>query len=322
VSAHLPGTRLHRLLARWADPLVLRDVITPTIADLQYETRAVTRGPRRWLVVARGYGSLLHALTISGLDSGGVLRAAFALAPLILVGTLLVQRAAELRVDGRVLNSALLTPLFAAPFVLRAAGVAGWRRLFVGSVLVALMMRLLAEVVGTAPAPVGVAIVRLLASMVLAAPFSATAAVLARPGSARRSRAEQLIVAVAVGSGVATLAFGLVNWPDGVQFATGIAMAPFYVAIFGMLLALTLAPGLLLLGRRVRSRWRLATLGVLLSPLALLLSVYVDGGTARDCLDHALRAPGAFLLTSAPFVTAALAMGWTHAGGTPASRTD
>jgi hypothetical protein len=81
MTPSLPGARLHRLLMRWAPATVLRDVVEPSIADLQYEAeRAPTISERRQIIL-QGHFAVFRALLLS-IEPGTVVRATLALSAL------------------------------------------------------------------------------------------------------------------------------------------------------------------------------------------------------------------------------------------------
>ena len=134
----LPGVRLHRLLLRWAPTNVVREVVEPAVADLQYEAEHALTPFERRQVILRGHVAIGRALVLS-IEPGGALRATIALSALCAMGTLLVTTAFAAHVDARVRNSAILAPGLVAPVILRLLGTTSSRRLFLGSLLVAML---------------------------------------------------------------------------------------------------------------------------------------------------------------------------------------
>jgi hypothetical protein len=57
MSNRLPGDGLYRFLARVVPEEILRDIVVPTIADLQHEATAESR-PRYWKACIQGYVAL------------------------------------------------------------------------------------------------------------------------------------------------------------------------------------------------------------------------------------------------------------------------
>jgi hypothetical protein len=167
-----PGARLHRLLLRWAPTPVVRDVVEPAIADLQYEAEHAPTLSERRRIILHGHLAIVRALILS-IEPGGTIRAALALCALSAVGTLLVTTAVAAHVDRRVLNSAILAPAMLAPVILRMLGTTSWRRLFVGSLLVAMLTRVFAGVGLDGGSPVWMRVGRALALLVLFAPIAA-----------------------------------------------------------------------------------------------------------------------------------------------------
>jgi len=308
VTPSLPGVRLHRLLLRWAPAAVVRDVLEPAIADLQYEAEHAQTLYERRQVILRGHFAIVRALVLS-IEPGGAIRAALALFALSAVGTLLVTTALAAHVDGRVLNSAILAPGMLAPVILRILGVTSSRRLFVGSLLVAMLTPAFAGVVGLdGGLPVWQRVGHALALLVLFAPMAAAAAIVAGPS--RETPPKRAVTAVSLGSGIATAAFLVARWPHGQHLSIGLAMTPFYVALFAALFGLTLLPLLLVVRAFIARRALLAIAGLICSPAPLIAGAYIDHSTLTACLDALRRTPLSFAVSSLPFVTGAIAVGW------------
>jgi hypothetical protein len=316
VTPSLPGARLHTLLLRWAPAPVVRDVLEPAIADLQYEAEHASTVCERRQVILRGYFAIFRALALS-IEPGGTIRAALALSALCAAGTLLVSTALAAHVDGRVLNSALLVPGMLAPVILRMLGTTSSRRLFVGSLLVAMLTPAFAGGLGRdGERSVWMSVERALALLVVFAPMAAAAAIVAGPN--RETPPKRTVTAVSLGSGIATAAFLVARWLHGQQLSIGLAMTPFYVALFAALFGLTLLPLLLVARAFIARPALLAIAGLICSPVPLIAAAYVDHGTLTACLDALRRTPLAFAASSLPFVTGAIAVGWRlPTGGQP-----
>jgi hypothetical protein len=308
VTRPLPGMRLHRLLLRWVPATVVRDVLEPTIADLQYEAEHASTVYERRQVIVRGHVAIVRALVLS-IEPGGAIRAALALSALCAVGTLLVTTALAAHVDRRVLNSAILGPVMLAPVFLRILGTTSSRRLFLGSLLVAMLTPAFAGVLGLdGGRSVWMRVGHALALLVVFAPMAAAAAIVAGPS--RETLSKRAVTAVSLGSGIATVAFLVARWPHGQPLSIGLAMTPFYVALFALLFGLTLLP-LLLVARAFSARpAMLAVAGLICSPAPLIAGAYLDHNTLTACLDALRRTPLSFAASSLPFVTGAIAVGW------------
>jgi len=308
MTPSLPGVRLHRLLQRWAPIAVVRDVLEPAIADLQYETEHAPTVHERRRIILRGHMAICRALILS-IEPGGGIRAALALSALCAGGTLLVSTALAAHVDGRVLNSALLVPAMLSPIILRLLGASSSRHLFVGSLLVAILTPAFAGDLGLdGGRSVWMSVGRALALLVVFAPVAAAAAIVAGQNPETASR--RAVTAVSLGSGIATAAFLVARWPHGQQLSIGLAMTPFYVALFGALFGLTLLPLLLVLRAFIARPALLALAGLICSPAPLIAAAYMDHGTLTACLDALRRTPLSFAASSLPFVTGAIAVGW------------
>jgi hypothetical protein len=308
VTRPLPGARLHSLLRWWAPATVVRDVVEPAIADLQYEAEHAPTISERRQVILRGHAAILHALILS-IEPGGTVRAALALSALCAVGTLLVTTARVAHVDGRVLNSALFAPAMLAPVILRMLGTTSSRRLFVGSLLVAMLTPAFAGGLALdGERPVWMTVARALALLVLFAPIAAAAAIVAAPK--RETLPTRTVTAVSLGSGIATAALLVARWPHGLQLSIGLAMTPFYVALFAALFGLTLLPLLLVARAFIARPVLLAIAGLICSPAPLIAAAYIDHSTLTACLDALRRTPLSFAASSLPFVAGAIAVGW------------
>lgn len=304
----LPGTRLHTLLLRWAPAVVIRDVVEPAIADLQYEAEhASTAGERRQVIVG-GHFAIFRALMLS-IEPGGAFRAALALSALCVMGTLLLITARASHADGRVLNSALVAPALLAPVILRMLGTTSSRRLFAGSLLVATLTPAFADsaAVDSAHLP-WTRVEHALAVLIVFAPLAAAAAIVA--GTSRETLSKRALTAVSLGSGIATAAFLVARWPHGQPLSIGLAMTPFYVALFATLFGLTLLPVLLVVRVFIARPAPLAIAGLICSPVPLIAGAYIDHRTLAACLDALRHAPLSFAVSSLPFVMGAMAIGW------------
>jgi hypothetical protein len=296
------------LLLRWAPATVVRDVLEPAIADLQYEAEHAPTLWERRQVILRGHVAIGRALVLS-IEPGGALRATLALSALCAVGTLLVTTALAAHVDGRVLSSAILAPGMLAPAILRLLGTTSSRRLFVGSLLVAMLTPAFAGSLGLdGRQSVWMSVGRALALLIVFAPMAAAAAIVAAPN--RATLPKRVVTAVSLGSGIATVAYLLARWPHGQALSIGLAMTPFYVALFAALFGLTLLPLLLVARAFIARPALLAIAGLICSPAPLIAGAYIDHSTLTACLDALRRTPLSFAASSLPFVTGAIAVGW------------
>lgn len=302
-----PGSRLRRLVRPWLPAAVSLDVLDPAVADLQYEAQhARTTGERRH-VILRGYAAIAHALVLS-IELAASLRAAAALAALCATGALLATTARAAHLDGRVLNSALLAPVIAAPLLLRMLGTASSRRLFAGSLMVAMLTPALAGSGLNGDGALWLRAAHAFVVLVLLAPIAGVAAVVAGPD--HDTLTKRAVTAVSLGGVAATAAVLAARWPNGVSLSIALATTPFYATLFAVLFALTLLP-LLLLARPFigRPAW-LAVAGLVCSPLPLIAGAYIDHGTLTTCLESLRRAPLSFATSSLPFAVGAIAVGW------------
>jgi hypothetical protein len=300
------GTRLWRLVRPWL-PTVSVDVLDPAVADLQYEADHALSAADRRRVILRGYVAIVRGLVLS-IEPGEAIRTAAALFALSGMGTLLVTTARAARVDGRLLNSAILAPVMLAPVILRMLGTMASSRLFVGSVIVMLTMLLTGGVGLNAPGGVWIFLRHAVVALILFAPMGAAAALVA--GTDQEGLPKRVVMALSVGSGVATAALVLARWPQGEPLSIGLAMTPFYVVLFAVLFTLTLLPSLLVARLFVARPAVLAIVGLGCSPVTLIAGAYLDHGTIRACLDSLRNTPISFAAWSVPFMMGAIAVGW------------
>ena len=311
----LPGTRLCQLLRPWLPSGVSTRVLEPAVADLQYEIERANTTAERRLVMLRGYVGIAHALVLS--IPAAAARAAAALGVLCGTGALLVITARAMRVDVRLLNSAILAPGMLAPAVMRLLGISSPHRLFAASVLVAMSTTALAGGFGLdGDAGLWRYLAHALVALVLFAPIAGAAAVAV--GRGRETFPKRMVTAVSVGSGIATAVSFFARWPTGQPLVNGLAMTPFYMVLFGAVFALTLLP-LLLLARAFTARPALLVIaGVLCSPAPVLFAAYIDHGTFTACFEALRRTPLSFATWSLPFIMGATAVGWQlPPGGVP-----
>lgn len=303
-----PGTRLYGLLRRWLPATVSDDVLEPAVADLQYEAGHAQTADERRQVIVRGHLAIVRALMVS-IEPAGVIRATLALSALCGMGAMLVTTARAAHVDGRLLNSAILAPGLLTPVTLRILGTASPRRLFAGSLVVAVLAPTFAHGLGPdGAAALWVRMAHGAVVLILFAPIAAAAAIVAGPN--RETPVRRAVTAVSLGSGAATAAVLLARWLQGECLATSLAMTPFYVVLFAVLFGLTLLPLLLVARAFVPRPGPLAVAGLVCSPFPLIAGACMDHGTLMACLDSLRRTPLSFAAWSLPFVLGAIAVGW------------
>jgi hypothetical protein len=317
VTPSLPGARLHKLLLHLAPAVVVRDVVEPAIADLQYEAERAPTVRQRRHVIRRGHVAIVRALALS-IEPGGSIRAVLILSALCALGTVLVTTAVAAHVDRRVVNSAFLAPGMVTPVILRVLGTASWRRLFAGSLLVATLTPAFVSGFGLdGRTTMWLGVARALVLLVVFAPLAAVAAIVV--GATRETRPKRTMTAVLLGSAIATAAFLVARWPHGQQLSIGLAMTPFLLVLFAMVFGLTLLPLLLVARAFVARPALLAVAGLICSPAPLIAGAYIDHSTLTACVDALQRTPLSFAASSLPFVSGAIAIGW-HLTGTPCPR--
>ena len=139
-------------------------------------------------------------------------------------------------------------------------------------------------------------------------PMAAAAAIIVGPG--RQTFPKRALTAVSLGGSIATAALLVARWPYGHHLSIDLAMSPFYVTLFAALFGLTLLPFLLVARVFITRPALLAIAGLICSPAPLIAGSYLDHGTLTACLDTLRHTPGAFAISSLPFLTGALAVGW------------
>jgi len=314
MARKLPGSSLHRFLARWVHSDTLHDVVEPAIADLQHEAQDSAGRWRRSLILVRGYAALLRALFLAGVRPTGVIARAGALIALSIAGAALMTWARSATDDAKIFNSAFVLPMLVAPVVLRTLGAAtSFWKLFAGTVAVGLITRGFAGFLETdQAAPLVVRALQLSIRSLPVVVVSAAAATAAwRPALGREPFVRQLVLAIFGGGLAAALAFGpIVAWPHGATPAAIAATVPFYLCLFAVVLTVTLVPLMLVIRSWIRTRVQLATAGAVLSPAAICSSSYLDGGNVRQCLELLRTAPGAFTIHGLPWIVGAVVLGW------------
>jgi len=303
-----PGTRLGRLVRPWLPATVSVDVLDPAIADLQYEAEHARTTTERRQAILRGHVAIVRALVLS-VEPGRAIRPAVALFALCGMGTLLVTTARGAHVEGRLLSSALLTPVMVAPAVLRLLGTMSSRRLFAGSLLVAMLTTVLTGGFGVnAGGGFWTDLRHFVVALILFAPMAAAVAIVV--GRHQDGLSKRAVTAVFFGSGVATMAVLLARWPQGEPLSIRLAMTPFFVALFAVLFTLTLLPSLLVARIFVVRPGALAIVALACSPVTLIAGAYIDHGTVAACLYALRHTPLSVAAWSVPFLAGALAVGW------------
>jgi hypothetical protein len=309
-----PAARLHLLLRPWLTATVAADVLDPAVADLQFEAAHARTARARTAAILRGYLAIARALLLS-FHPAGATRVTLALGAVCAMGTLLVTDARTAGAEARVLNSAILAPGMLAPLVLRMLGTTSSRRLFVGSLTVAMLTAAVTGAVGMNDG--GGLMVRLahaLAVLLAFAPLAAAAAIVAAPD--RTTRPTRAVTAVSLGRGVATLSILLARVPQGAPLSIGLALTPFYLVLFALLFALTLLPALLVARVFIARPASLIVTALVCAPAPLVAGAHIDHITLAMLFDALRETPFSFAAWSLPFVLGAVAVG----GSLPARR--
>jgi hypothetical protein len=317
-----PGYWIHAVLRRCASRARFDELIEPTLADFQHELSEAATLWQRSMARARGYSSLVRVLVFSGLQPDGLITRSVVLLLVVWFSVRFARWAQVTDSDPKLVNSALLLSMFAAPWLMRVTGFSqSYWRLFVAAFLAGLLTRFGAGPSTPDTLSLAVQIVRLgLAGIPIALASIVTATAFWKPSSGRRSMPQQLVVAAFAGGCAAALAFGpVVLWPHGTDATKATAMIPFYVSLFALLFSVTLGAPMLLLRRWIRGRPGLAIAASVLSPAVICSSSYLDGGTFSECVAMFRAQPAHFLFTGSPFVLGAVVLGWTLASLTAAN---
>lgn len=313
----LPGDRLYRVLVKWSSDRAIREVIEPTIADLQHEVReAGHRALPRWTARCRGYGALIRALLIHGVDSGTPIRSAVSILVIGIAGGALYAWTRGTVKDPRIIQSALLYPMCAAPIALRLGGSGmSYRRTFAGLVSVGLLMWTMSG--GFVHTSVGSPWVnRALAisiNVCVVATLSALgAAAVWTPPSGMVPLVRRIVLGVFASAVATTGTYFVSVWLSGGRPEHAwIATLPFYASMFAVPIALTSLPLLLLAHRWIRTHAGLALMGGLLSPVAMVVVLYLDTGSAAAVIKCLQDAPAASALMTVPFVFGNGVLAWS-----------
>jgi hypothetical protein len=317
MSIPLPGERLHRWLSSHVDSVTMRELIDPTVADLQHEVALAGASlSRRLLAIGRGYASLGRLLLGYGLRWNGVLRRWAVVLGLSVFGGFLMNASRQQHLDGRIVSSAFLLPMFLTPVVLRLSGAAdSSRRLMTAAVAAGMLMWIFTEHSISSPG-VGLArtTVRLSALLVMVSAFASIGvAMVHEPRTLKAAVLRRGVLAMAGGALTTTITFIIaVVLPRGefpVQFVA--AMAPFYVALFAALLLPAGAIVAAAAWRGVRQPAALAAIGALSFPLGVLASTLVDGSPS-EIWAHLLTEPTMVFWRALPFVLGGLVLGWAQ----------
>jgi hypothetical protein len=299
-----PGDRLHRLLGQWLDERTVRDIVEPSLADLQHELQEADGG-RQWIVRWQGYSALCRALVVQGFETSAPVGSVLTLLVAGIGGGWLYAWARGHVQDPRVFNSAFLLPTAAASVTLRLIGGArSYRRVFAGLLGVGLLMWISSGGF-VRVAPLASRLSHVIASAVnlgLIGTLSALgAAAVWTPIQGRVPFVRRVVLGVLSSAVTTTAVYFLGVWLTGAPEQKWAITSPFYVAMFAMPITATSLPVLFVGNRWLRTPVALAVLGALASPLAMLLILGVEVGGAREVMKCIRDAPGMCALLTLPF---------------------
>jgi hypothetical protein len=101
---------------------------------------------------------------------------------------------------------------------------------------------------------------------------------------------------------------------SGYSLPSAAMLAPFFVMLFAMILAVTSLPPVLLARRWTRRRAVLALVAVACFPAPIVASAVIDGQTISRALVTCLAWPGPSLRTVLPYVAGMATLGWLLGG--------
>jgi len=304
----MPGDRLRRVLAGWIDEATMRDVVDPTIADLQHELGSATAGARAAALRARACVDLFRALLLHGAGHAAPIRSAAAVVAIGVAGGLLYAKARLTVPDPRVFHSALLLPMAIAALALRFTGGArNYRRQFTALLAVSVLIwsvsagflqaashvTLLHAVVGSS---LNLGALAVLSAIGAAATWS--------PPGRPAPQLARLILGLLASAATAAGLYFLTVWLSGAPDRHWLIAAPFYVAIFAVPIAVTSLPMLFVARRWIGSSAGLASFGALVSPTAMMVVLWLETGGLRAVVQCLHDAPVQSALMTIPFTVA------------------
>ena len=316
----LPGARLHQWLTRCLSDRTVRDIVEPTIADLQHEIQQAGHDRhQKWLAIWRGYGALARALLVHSLETGVPIRTVLTIVVIGLAGGALFAWARVTVKDPRIFNSAFLLPMCAAPLALRVGGGAtSYRRMFVGLIAVGLLMWSVSGglIRSTGPETWLIRAVGLLFNLAAIATLSALgAAAVWTPASRSAPIVRRVVRGLLAGALTTTTVYFLSAWFAGAPERAMAVTLPFYVVMFALPIAVTSLPMLLVVHRWIRSYAGLALIGAFISPMSMLVVLYLDAGGGKEVIKCLRDAPSMCALMTLPFTMGNGVLGWSLTTG-------
>lgn len=314
----LPGAHLHRVLAKWLSDRAVREIVEPTLADLQHEAEGAG-WPRRWTATCRGYSDLLRALVLHGIEAGTPVRSATIILAIGFAGGAFYGWARGAVHDPRIIQSAFLLPMCLAPIALRFGGSgSSYRRTFVALIAVGLLMWAVSG--GFVRTSFGAPWMNIAAAgsfnLVIVAICSALgAAAIWTPASGSMPLARRVVLGLFASALTTTAVYYLSVWATRTPERSWAVTLPFYAAMFAAPIVVTSLPVLFLAQRWIRTHLGLAAIGGLLSPAAMLVVLYLDTGSARDVVKCLRDAPSASALMTLPFTIGNGVLAWSLAKG-------
>jgi hypothetical protein len=319
MSATLPGSRVHGVLASWLDRDTFTRLVEPTIADLQHEVSIAPTTSARLLAMLAGYGAIARMLFACELNATFVSARGAAILALGFSGAALEYWSRLCGMDGRVGASALLLPTFAAPALicLFERRRSFWQ-LFVMSAVAGLVTWVALDVfisilATTAPVWHVVRLVNGAAITLIASALAAAA--MWNPIDERAPFPRQTLTGLCYASVATTVVFFAIRLATSVYSLPFAAMlAPFFVMLFAMILAVTSLPPVLLARRWTRRRAVLALVAMACVPAPIVASAVIDGQSISRAIATCLAWPGPSLRTVLPYVAGMATLGWLLGG--------
>jgi hypothetical protein len=162
----------------------------------------------------------------------------------------------------------------------------------------------------TVPGPWLVRAVGALLNVTAIATLSALgAAAVWTPVSGSVPLARRLVLGLLASGLTTTSLFYLSHWLERTPGVMAV-MLPFYVVMFAMPIAVTSLPMLLIAHVWIRTHVGLALVGAVISPLAMLVMLYVDTGGAKEVIKCLRDAPAMCAVMTVPFTMGSGVLAW------------
>jgi hypothetical protein len=318
MTPRVPGERLYRAVARIVDEPFLKSAIEPTIADLQHELRESRGGSwRRGLIYLRGVVAIARLLNRCSAWSLNVGRIA-AVVLLGLGGAASLAWAQWAEGAGPMGLVPFLGVAVIAANILRIFQLGrSYREMFVNCIGISVLMSvgLWRDYGRLTEVPLWVAGRAVLTFVLCLGLASAMVAAVAWKPRSGTSNFHRGMLALATGLcvfAVANLGIRVLGLMSLTTALATVSRSAFMAFLFALVASVSLLPALVLARRILSSRWALALVAAILSPLLItILDGFGSGWSWRLVSmlfsgDDVARAMAIF----APFILASAAVGW------------